>query len=120
MALEIPRQAAVAADPCQSAFDDPALWHDDEFVGLVSFDDLDDPTACVGCGQCDARPLVTGVGEDADDERKQCPGPLVQNKRRAVTILDIGSMDSDAQQEAERVDQDVPLAALDLLTRVVT
>jgi hypothetical protein len=28
-------------------------------------------------------------------------------------------MNGDAQQEAERIDQDVPLAALDLLARVV-
>jgi hypothetical protein len=44
---------------------------------------------------------------------------LVEHQTRAVAILDIGGVDGDAQQEAERVDQDAPLAALDLLARVV-
>jgi hypothetical protein len=36
-----------------------------------------------------------------------------------ITILNIGRMNDDAQQEAQRVDQDVPLATFDLLARVV-
>ena len=35
------------------------------------------------------------------------------------TVLNIGRMNDDVQQEAQRVDQDVPLATLDLLARVV-
>jgi len=88
-------------------------------VQLVAFDDLDDPTTCAGCGRCDARPLVAGIGEDAFDKGKQCAGVLIEHQCRAVAILDVGGMDGDAQEEAERVDQDVPLAAFDLLTRVV-
>jgi hypothetical protein len=37
----------------------------------------------------------------------------------AIAILNIGRMDYDIQQEAQRVDQDVPLATLDLLAHVV-
>jgi hypothetical protein len=36
-----------------------------------------------------------------------------------ITVLNIGRMNDDVQQEAQRVDQDVPLATLDLLARVV-
>ena len=36
-----------------------------------------------------------------------------------ITVLNISRMDDDVQQEAERVDQDVPLATFDLLARVV-
>lgn len=116
--LEISRQAPVAADPRQCAFDDPTLRYDHEFVQLISLDDLYDPTACVGRGQCNARPLITGVGEDAQDERKQRPCPLVQNQRGTVAILDIGRVNGNAQQEAERIDKDVALAPRDLLGRV--
>lgn len=107
------------ADPRQGPFHNPPLWHDDEFVQLVAFDDLDDPTACAGCSRCDARPLIAGIGEDAFDEWEQRARVLVEHQTRTVAILDIGGVDGDAQQEAERVDQNVPLAALDLLARVV-
>ena len=39
--------------------------------------------------------------------------------RGAVAVLNIGGMNDNVQQETQRVDQDVPLATLDLLARVV-
>jgi hypothetical protein len=36
-----------------------------------------------------------------------------------ITVLNVSGMNDDVQQEAQRVDQDVPLATLDLLARVV-
>jgi hypothetical protein len=32
----------------------------------------------------------------------------------SITVLNISRMNDDAQQEAQRIDQDVPLATLDL------
>ena len=63
--------------------------------------------------------VVAGIGEDALDEGKQCTRALVEHQARTVAVLDIGGVDGDAQQEAERIDKDVPLTALDLLARVV-
>src|SRR5205085_2556881 len=40
VSLEIARQAAIAADPGQGAFDDPALGRHDEFVQFVALDEL--------------------------------------------------------------------------------
>lgn len=40
-----------------------------------------------------------------------------QDGRRAVAILDVGSMDDHSDQQAQRIDDDVALAALDLLGR---
>ena len=37
----------------------------------------------------------------------------------SVTVLNIGRMNDDIQQETQRVDQDVPLATFDPLARVV-
>jgi hypothetical protein len=45
-----------------------------------------------------------------------CP---TQQLGRTVTVLNISRMYDDAQQQAQRVDQDVPLATFDLLARVV-
>jgi hypothetical protein len=44
VALEIARQAAIAADPRQGTFDDPAPGQDDEFVQFITLDDLKHPT----------------------------------------------------------------------------
>lgn len=43
----------------------------------------------------------------------------VENLTGAVAILNVGGVDRNAQQEAKRVDKDMPLAARDLLGPVV-
>ena len=45
--------------------------------------------------------------------------PVHQLWNAASTILNISRMNDDAQQEAQCVDQNVPLATFDLLARVV-
>jgi hypothetical protein len=52
------------------------------------------------------------------NEREQSPRQA-QKVESTVTVVNIGRMNDHAQQEAQRVDQDVPLATLDLLARVV-
>ena len=88
-------------------------------MGIASFDDLEHPASGGGNGSGGFLRLVAGIGEDALDEGKQRTRALVDHEARAVAILDVGGMDGDTQQEAERIDQDVPLATLDLLARVV-
>ena len=61
---------------------------------------------------------VSAISKDALDEREQSSRPA-QQVEGAIAVLNIGGMNDDAQQEAQRVDQDVPLATLDLLARVV-
>src|ERR1700675_2003032 len=118
IALEVARQTAVSTDPGEGAFDDPALGKNDEAMQLVSLDDFQRPGAglCDGCGRFGS--LVAGVGEDALDEGKEAVRTLVKNQSRAVAILHIGRVDDDVQQEAERVDENVALAARDLLARI--
>lgn len=118
MALEIPGQTPVAADPGKRTLDDPTLRYDDELVQLVALHDLDDPVSGAGRSQSDARSLIPGIGEDAKDEGEQGARPLGQNQCGAVTVLDIGGMNGDAQQEAERIDEDMAFAPRDLLGRV--
>ena len=62
--------------------------------------------------------LVATIGEDALDEGKQAARALVKHQRNTVAVLNVGGMNGDAQQEAERVDQDMALAAGDLLARI--
>jgi hypothetical protein len=42
----------------------------------------------------------------------------IENQSRAVAVLNVGGMNHNVQQEAERIDKDVALAPGDLLARV--
>ena len=85
---------------------------------FVSLDDFDDPIAALSCRQCGAWPLITCVGEDAQDKREQCACARVENECRPVAILDIGRMNNGVQQKAERIYENVALLALDLFSRI--
>ena len=87
---------------------------------FVTLDDLQGPGAGLGDGGGQRRSLVAGVGKDALDEGEEAARAPIEDEPCAIAILHIGRMDDDAQQEAERVDEDVPFAARDLLARIVT
>ena len=84
---------------------------------LGPFDDLDLPGAGRGGHRGHPRPLVAAIGEDAVDEGEQAAGST-QQIEGAVAILHAGWMDHHVQEEAERIDENVPLAARDLLARI--
>ncbi len=85
---------------------------------IGALDDLQLPWtgACDGAGH--PWPLIAAIGIDALDEGEAAAG-LAQHGAGSVAVLDVGGMDGDAQQEAERIDEDMALAALDLLARVI-
>ena len=116
VAFEVAGQAAVAADPGKGALDDPALGQNDKTMSIAAFDDLQSPATCIGDDPRHLRPLIAGIGEDAFDEREGSPRHA-QDLTRAVAILHVGGV-GHAQQEAQRIDQDVALAAGDFLRRV--
>jgi hypothetical protein len=88
-------------------------------VQLLALDDFDDPASGAGCGSSCARSLITGIGEDTQDKRKQGTRAFVENEGGAVAILNIGRVNGGAQQQAQRVYENMALLALDLLARVV-
>jgi hypothetical protein len=67
--LEVSRKAAVAADPGQAALNDPSLGQHDETVSVAAADDLDCPPPDVCDGRCHAWSLISGIADDAFDER---------------------------------------------------
>jgi hypothetical protein len=119
MTLEVFGQSAAAADPGEGTLDDPAFGENDEAVQLIALDDLQRPGAGLGDSVGRLRALIAGIGEDTFDEGKQPACTPVEDQPSAVAILHVGRVDDDVQQEAERVDKDVPLAARDLLARVI-
>ena len=85
---------------------------------LVAFDDLQLPGAGLGDGSGGFGSLITCIGEDALDKGEQASGAPVEDQPGAVAILQIGAMDDDVQEKAERVDKNMPLAARDFLARI--
>ena len=85
---------------------------------LVALDDLDLPIA--GAHHCRGhlRPLIAGITEARLDERK-ASASLSEERAGTVTVLHVGRIHHDIQQEAERVDEDVALAARRLLAGVI-
>ncbi len=84
-----------------------------------ALDDLQFPRAGFGNNLSNPGSLIAGVGEDLLDRREAAAG-VAQQAAGAVAILYAGPVDDDVQQQAEGVDDDVPLAARDFLARVVT
>ena len=65
IALEVARQASVAADPCERPLDDPAFWQNLKSGSIRSLDDLQSPNAGAPCGPPGGSisPLYAGVAE---------------------------------------------------------
>ena len=118
MTFIVTHQTPVSADPAKRAFNDPAFGQDDKTVQVRALDDLQRPRP----GPLDQvghlRPCVATVADDAFDEGEP-PAGLAQQRLRPIPILNVGSVDVDAQQQAERVDKDVALAPEDLFARVI-
>ena len=85
---------------------------------FVALDDFDNPTARRGGGLRHAWSLIAGIGEDALDEGEEAARASIEDQPCPVAILHVGGMNDDVQEKAERIDEDVPLAARDLLARI--
>ena len=83
------------------------IWHD-----------LQGPVARRRNGASRLLAGVAGIGVDALDEGKSAACPL-EDRANGIAVLNVGGEHSDAQQQTERVDEDVPLAARDFLRRIV-
>ena len=62
---------------------------------------------------------VGAVGEDRLQEGKQPAGVAIQDQEGAVAVLYVGRVDGDREDQAEGVDEQVALLALDLFARVI-
>ena len=110
-------QSSVLSQPGEGTLDDPAFGQDDKAGERCSLDDLDDaevPTL----GPVNELPRVSSVREDHLQSSKagsqlpdQQPGP--------VAVLNVRRMYDQRQDQTQRVDDHVPLAAQRFLARVV-
>ena len=116
--LEVAQEAAVLDQPGEGPLDHPAAWQRLEaWQGAGALDD--------GQGEIGLllRPLdqfagIAAIGEHGLDEAPQ-GARGAQQRLGAIAILHTGRLHLDGEQTTVGVGQDVPLAAGDLLARVV-
>ena len=113
-------QSAAAVKPSEGSLDNPALWQNNKTLGLVgAFDDLDmNASQLAADGASEYRALIATVSVEFAQERIQAEQHR-QQLGPAIAILPVGGQHNGLHQQTLRVDQDVPLLALDLLARVV-
>ena len=117
--LPVLGQSAAAVEPGDGAFDHPTPGLDDEALHPIgSLDDLGlEIGQDAGQGAVKDRPLIGAAGEQFPEKGKQTEQGR-QQRETAVAILNVGGGDDAVQQQALRIDQNMPLLALDQLAGI--
>ena len=117
--LPVLGQSAAAVEPGDGAFDHPTPGLDDEALHPIgSLDDLGlEIGQDAGQGAVKDRPLIGAVGEQFPEKGKQTEQGR-QQRETAVAILNVGGGADAVQQQALRIDQNMPLLALDQLAGI--
>ena len=110
-------QAAVFTQPSESSLDNPSLRQHDEAMQGGTLDNLNEASGPA------ARPVnkparIAAVGQNQLQTSKT-RSQSVEHQLPAVSILNVGWMDNQSQNQANGIDDQVTLAAKDFLARVV-
>ena len=113
-------QSSTAAKPRKSPFYHPAPWQHLEAFGRIGA--LDDFGFDAGQGLlldvAKLRSLITSIGEELL-EKREFSKQGSEDESAAVSVLNVGGMHDGVQQQAYRIDENMPLLAFDLLARIV-
>ena len=117
--LPIFGKPATATEPANGSLDNPAQGFNDEALGMVgTSDDFDHQVRHgVGYTMLEDRPRVSAVGEQLAEERKLSEQGG-QQQDATVAILNVGGGHQCVQHQAERINQDMALLALDQLAAI--
>ena len=110
-------KSSVLTQPGERSLDNPAFGHDDKLVRLRTFDNFYDPAVPAD------RPIhklsgITAIGPD----HFKAPPPrteLLDQQLAAITVLHVGRVNDQREDQAERVNNDMALAPLGFLARIV-
>ena len=113
-------QTTAAIEPSQSPLNDPTFGkHLEPWCLIGPLDDLDHEVGKDFRHRAlKVRPLVAAIGEKPTQEREQAE-QRGENQHTAIAVLNVRRMNDGMEQETYRIDQDMPLLALDLLARIV-
>jgi hypothetical protein len=119
-AFPILGQSSTPTKPRKSSFDDPPPWQDLEAFRCVrTLDDFrQEAWQSFLLRLAKDWSLISAIGEQLLQKRKS-PKQCAQNKNAAVSILNVGRMNDRMKQQAYRVDENMPLLALDLLSCII-
>ena len=111
------REAAVFSKPCKCSPDNPPLGKDNKMVSIRSFDDFNDPAIPAHC----PTHKPSGITAISPDDLEATPSrtQLFDQQFAAVTVLDVGRVYDQCENQAERVNNDMTLAPKRFLARVV-
>ena len=115
-------EPSTPAHPAEGPFHHPATRQNHEPCRVIGArDDLQGqaPGSERAPNPLDQRPGIAAVGPDLLEAVEPAANRL-EHELGPVAILDVGRVDDDRQEQPEGIDQDVPLAAVDLFARVVT
>jgi len=116
--LVVACKPAVLDDPGEGPLDHPAATqHLEALGGRIAFDDLDDDVGLLP-GPSHKPTSIAAIGKGSLNKGVSCAGRL-EHRLAAVAILNAGRVDPDGEEPTVGVGQDMALAALDLLARVV-
>ncbi len=117
--LPVLGEPARAIEPVDASLDEPALRLEDEAFGAVAtFDDVD-----LAVWQCVGDAVMvdwTGIGAfgERPAQKRELSEQGGQQQHAAVAILNVGGGEGRVQQQAEFVDQNTTLLALDQLAGI--
>lgn len=110
-------QSTVSAEPCKGTFHNPALGRHHKATHGVSLHDLDHAEVPAP-GPMHERPRVSAIREDHPQSAKTC-ARLLDQKLGSVAALDVGGMDDQREDQPQRVDDHMRLAARRFLADAV-
>lgn len=117
-AIAVFSQPSASSESCECALDHSPARQDLEAFGAIrSLDDFQREASDLLQRSFQLRPGVAAVGKDMAQPRPASKDRF-QHDRRTIAILNVGGMDDETDQQVERVDDDVTLAAHDCLSGV--
>jgi len=115
-------QAAIKAEPSKSSLNDPAPWENDEAFNIIGSSDdfkINPLVAAQSSDPLDQFSTIARIGPNLA-KSGETMSQWRQEQFSSITVLNSGRVDHDQQDQADRVDQDMPFAPKDLLAGVIT
>jgi len=110
-------QSAVPTQPGERPFHNPSFGQNLKGVYGRALDDLNNPAIPPGRPIHEA-PGIAAVGED-EFQSLESSSQAFHQQLAAIAVLDVGGVHDQGQDQAQRVDEQMPLAPPDFLARVV-
>jgi hypothetical protein len=109
-------QPTASSEPCEGAFNDPTARDNLKPFGCFrSLDDLHGPGADFVQSSFELGAGITAVSKDMPRPRERMPDGVEQGGS-AVSVLNVGAMNGQSNEQASRVGDNMALSSLDLFS----